>query len=1251
MIDRAKKATWYFFLGLLIVVAISLSVIRLLLLTVGDYKTELERKIYQMTEIPVKISVLGSNMRGINPEIVLEKVSVLPEPGSKKSPIKLEELRIGINLIDLIFTQQILPSSSVTLVGVKLSIVRELDGRLSIVGLNAGESKQPYWLLKGGQYEVLKSEITWLDKQRNTTPVIFESIDFLIKNDPDSQGHEIHLISQLPKAIGKSLRVSMAIQGNVFEAGSVEGVVYIKGDDIRLAEVLTGEKPLGLEIISGVGDFEIWSQWEQSKNIALTGNIQAKNLRLKRQKKTFKVESLRTGFNVSNQLSGWQVGVTNFIAKTDNKTRRAATFDFSGNAELNQLAASITFVDLEQLSELVHFFAPLDKKKKALLAKLKLKGQIKDFSGYLDTQNNSYAVNGVFENVFSSALTDFPQIENLTGSVQGTNDQGEIGLTTLKGSLFFSKFFRQPIFIEQLFGKLSWKQLTDYWLIQSDQLILNVKDAETKSKLKLKISKNDKSIFMDLHSSFSKLNDVSTISEYYPVSIMHENILNWLDNAFVSGQIKKGGLLVYGELDQFPFNHGQGVFEVLLDATKVELQFAPDWPHLTNVNAEILFQKDSLMVTAEHAEVNGMNITQTLVQIPSFKNSNYLLVEGRAQGRVTNGLRFLQETPLHHTVDMLLDQTIPSGFLKVELDFKVPFVDTLSAEVNGVARLKQAALNIKSINLDVIEIVGDLKFNEMGLIGDNVSAKALGYSVLINIDSNEFSTSVSVDGKTDFSQLQKQFSFLNTEMLTTERIRGETDYRVMMDSPAAEGEKTILNINTDLLGISIDLPGLLKKEITQGKGLNLNLALSDQYLFPLSINYNDNIKVEMNVDKQQGTMHSAHIVYGNGLAVIPIEKGITIDINQDALEISQWVSFFGDLDNGNQATSQSINKISVISKDLQWKNSHYGGFEFLAKTSEQQWLGSLDCSAAKGTFTIPFDRNGNDKIKLKMDYLNLSEIMTFNFQTDGFGSGELPLIDVFSEQLLWQSENIGRFEIESERVIDGIKFNRISVSAEGYEIEMSADWSKQAQGSLTRFSGILSADDMGGMLSHIGIANDIKETSANIGYSGHWPNSPFHFSAAEMDAKINAQLKNGRISSIEPGFGRVLGLIAIEQWVKRLSLDFGDLYKKGLSFNSISGSFEITKGKASTNDLLVDAIPARITIKGDADLVEKTLDYNISVVPKSAGAIPIVGHIVGEIAGSISEGLISDYEEGYFFGSKYKITGSWDDIEVTSVDK
>ena len=55
----------------------------------------------------------------------------------------------------------------------------------------------------------------------------------------------------------------------------------------------------------------------------------------------------------------------------------------------------------------------------------------------------------------------------------------------------------------------------------------------------------------------------------------------------------------------------------------------------------------------------------------------------------------------------------------------------------------------------------------------------------------------------------------------------------------------------------------------------------------------------------------------------------------------------------------------------------------------------------------------------------------------------------------------------------------------------------------------------------------------------------------------------------------------------------------------------------------------------------------MQVVHKSSGALPIAGTIVSGIAGVITQVFTSDYEEGYFFGSKYKVTGQWDNIKVT----
>ncbi len=1242
MIHKIKKATIHFFVGLLLVLAISISLVRIFLLSVDNYKIELENKIYQLTSIPIEIGKLRANMRGFSPELILKDIHV-KTTDNKDQPIKLEELRLGINLIDLMLTQKILPSSWVTLVGVKLSVIRKEDGSISIEGLNTGKTEQPLWLLKGGRYEVLKSDITWLDKQRHASPIRFDNIDVLIKNDADN--HEVHLISLLPKKIGAAIRVSMSFQGNIFKKNNITGLAYINGHGIQLAKVLTGEQPLGQKITSGKGDFEIWSQWEKSKNIAITGNVQAENISIQKQQQIFVLDQLQTEFTGFNHALGWQVGVTEFIAKIDDKTWPSATFSFSTNKEFTKLAASIDQLELQELSQLIQFFAPLDAKQKKLLSKVELKGQLKNFTGYIDTEKHEVALNGEFENIFAAAHAKFPEIKNLTGSIKGSNKQGVIGLNTLQGSLFFTDFFRQAIPVNQLTGLLSWQQQAESWFIKSEHLVLNVKDAQSENSIIVKIPKNvDRPVFLDLQSSFYALNDVSAIRDYYPAKVMPKKLLGWLDNAFVAGRIEQGGLFVYGELSQFPFVDGQGVFDVFLDAKEVTIQAAPDWPRLHNVNAEILFQKDSLRVTASHAEVNGMTIPYTQVKIPSFKKSQYLIAEGRAEGRVNKGLNYLQKTPLRGKVDGFLSQVSSSGSLKVELDFKVPLRKGIKPKVNGVVHLNSATLNIKPIDLKITKIKGDLRFTEKGLFSKKIRTKALGYPLAITVDTKDFNTVVRAEGITDFGQLQKQFSFLNNKLVGKDRVKGEIDYQVILDLPAANNNSATIDINTNLAGVTVDLPGVLKKSALQNKKLNLKLSLNNSELLPLSLTYSDEVKARMSFDKQKNKLYSAHVLVGKGQAVLPDQKGVKLQIEQDTFDLSEWM---GVLSNNEQQSEQVLNEISFVTKELQWKNKPYGAFEIAMKRVDQHWQGVLACPAAKGSFVIPINRLGKRKIELEMAYLNLSKLMQIDFQSEALDTKELPLIDVFSQKTWWDKADLGVFKIKTERTAEGVKFKRVDLVSKHHAFKMTADWVKQEN--VTNFQGALVTADMGLLLSKIGITNDLKEARATIKYSGQWPKSPYQFSLGAVTADVNMQLKEGRIASVEPGLGRLLGLVAIEQWIKRLTLNFGDLFAKGLSFNSIKGKFKVNKGKAHTTDLLVDAIPATVSIVGETDLMTKTLDYSVHVIPKSSGAIPIAGTIVGGIADAITKAVTDDYKKGYFFGSKYQVTGKWGDIKVKAL--
>ena len=1247
MIHHITRATRHLLFWSVLALGIGSIAIRLIVLGVEDYKNDLESRIFEVTAIPVKIGSLRASMRGFSPEIILKDIRVLAEDADGKPAIQLEELRLGINPVQVLFSWQILPSSWLTLVGVKLSVVRKEDGTLSIAGLNMEESGQPLWLLQGRHYEILKSDISWLDEQRKGELLVFNNVDLSIRNDSDTDTHEIHFISHLPEQYGKMLRISMSFQGDVFEIDNINGMAYIEGSDIKLAELVTTEQPLGIKILAGEGSFKQWSKIEKSRLLAVSGSIQAKNILLQKQGKkaeTFEINSLSTTFNAFNKADGWQLGVKDFALKTRKQIWPTAELSIFADSDLSHFAGSVTQVDLQELTELIQFFVPGKSETVDLILSMGLKGRLKDFSFYADTVNNKYAVNGVFDSIYVQASSGLPQLENLTGSIKGSNENGVISFNTHTASLYFPELFRAPYSINKLSGSLAWQELSDKWQISSESLIVDLKDIETETRVALSIPKNDAAIFMDLQASFGHAPDISHAPEYYPVTVMDEEVLDWLDAAFVSGKIEQGRVLVYGELNQFPFSEGQGVFEVLYNMNDVELHYNSEWPNLKNVDANILFLKNSVTIDLSHAEVNNLIIKQAQIEIPSFSLSDHLFVQGRVEGKIMDGLTFLQKTPIHSSVDAVLDAITPEGVTQVDLDMEIPLAETAVLAVDGVAHIDQAAVKVKAVDLDVSQVSGDLRFTEQGLFSEQINANALGFPIAIKVDSDQSNTVINVEGQTTVSQLNKQFSFLNNTF-TDGRIKGLMAYRLNLGLPDDEKRSAELKIKTNLSGVSVNLPESLSKSAEQKRTLTLRLLLNDNQLLPLWLNYNDDLKVAININKQQNTMHSAHIVYGNGTAVLPKKKGINIQVEQDVFNLSEWMGIASAQQIG--PALGGLSGISLNTKQLQWKNKNYGLFEIASQRFEKEWQGNLSCSTAKGAFAIPVDLAGKGKIKLDMAYLNLSEIMQVDFQIDDISTEDVSLINVVSEQLLWNGSDLGRLEIETEQLVDGVRFNQINVISKNHKIELKADWVKTADGSVTEMYGSLFADDIGDFLSQLGFDNDLKEANANFEYYGSWPGSPYQFSLATMDAAIDVMLEDGRISSIEPGFGRILGLIAMEQWVKRLTLDFGDVYKQGLTFNDISGHFKINKGKAMTNNLFVDAVPARISIRGEAGLLAKTLNYTVQVVPKSSGALPIAGTIVSGIAGVITQVLTNDYEEGYFFGSKYKVTGQWDDFTVT----
>jgi uncharacterized protein (TIGR02099 family) len=1239
VIHHVTRATRHLLFWSLIAIALVLSAVRIFLFDIADYRTALEQKVRETTGIPLHIGRLGANMRGFSPELLLREIAIEGADAKAKPAIRLKEVRIGIDLLELLLTQDPMAASWVTLVGAKLDILRNEDGSLSIKGLQSSD-EQPLWLLQGGKYEILQSQVTWQDLKRHRPPVTVEQFDLVIKNHYLNQSHEIHLLSSLPEQYGDSLRISALLNGNIFQANAINGDLYVEGSNLQGPAWLIEELPLGLRLESGSGDIRIWSQWRDSVPYQVSAYLQAQQIKIAgQQSKMLQLDTFEgnLGWTEHDGRQRWSAYDVNIFA--NHQRWRDGEVYLQQDAQ-GTLGGVIKQLNLQALMHLVPPFLSAERDQLGKWLHFNPRGILQDLAFYLDSSSQRYALSGRFSQLGNDAQGDMPQIQELSGSISASDRGGQLIFDSKNAKFNAAQMFRSSLDIPRLQGRLDWRQTDSDWQISSENIQLDSEAFQTQTRLQLIIPKNNDSAVIDMHTRFGNFKDISKVPQYLPAKIMGKDAVAWLDDAFIGGHIDKGEMLLNGKLDDFPFNKSPGRFEVVFAIDDGEIQFNALWPHLRAVHADVQFLGADLQVAIDGGHSENVDIKQAVVSIPDLAESNYVYVLGQVQSKLPQSLQYLQKTPLRAKVEPLAKALAPDGDTQVDLDLKIAYYETLPTTVKIDAHLDKARLTVKPVDLAVSDITGVLRFTEDRVSSNRIEANTLGYPIHGLLQSDTSATKLLLDGATDIDRLEKQFSFLKNQVAD-----GRLNYQAVLTLPYAATQPSTLNISSNLQGVTINTHDELAKSADQEQALNLRFQFDDSSYLPLQIHYGKELNAALLVDGKQNQLHSGHIVFGHEQADFFEPAGLKLQIAQPQFKLSDALAAFAD--NETQQRLPALKEVILDTDALIWQGQNIGALKCRLQHVNQAWHATLDSAMARGKLTVPDQRGGSNIIKLQMDYLNLSAMDSLNFDAAEEVVTDLPLIDIDSKQLLWRGVDLGSLKLNTERLINGIHFKHVQLASVAGTMDFSADWIKLVGGSSTQLTGKLNMNGFGLFLSQLGFTDDLRGTHAEINFNGGWRGAPQQFSMANLTGQMQLKFSDGRISSIEPGFGRLLGLIAMEQWAKRLSLDFTDVYRQGLAFDQITGDFKISNGLAYTDNLLIDAVSAKLSIAGTADLVKKTMDHRVAVVPKSSGAVPIAGTIVGGIATIITQVVTDDYKEGYFFGSQYKLAGPWGNVEVT----
>ncbi|QWF70313.1 TIGR02099 family protein [Methylomonas paludis] len=1237
-IYHLTRTTQHVLFWALICIAVLLNTVRFFLVDCSDYRLMLEQKIRATTNIPVHIGKISSRIHNFTSVLVLENIGIETLPDTITPAIQLKEVEIGIDLLQLMLSADPLSATWVTLIGANIDAIRQLDGSFTIKGIPSSDT-QPLWLQQGHRYQLLDSHIRFTDLKSQSEPVDFTHIDLVLKNH--QQQHEIHVLTDLPEQYGESLRISAQLNGDLFETSHLQGQVYIEGQNLQADALNTADLPAGLTQITGSGDLRLWSDWQDARPVRVSGYLQAQQIRVQNsQDAVMHLDTLQGNVTWQQSQGGWRLAAKEIDIVANSQRWVDGEFYLGQDQQLNW-ALVIKKLDLQVLAHIAPIFINNPTAQTDWLS-AHPSGMLTDFAAFVQADSQKYALQGNFSQLGYQDIKSSSSLQGLSGQISGTENAGRINLTSADVIINTIELFRTPLTVKLLLGSISWWQQTESWQINSKNLVINSPDFQTKTDFDLEIPKNQTSPYLDLHCQIQNFSDISKISNYLPAKIMSKDAVIWLDQAFIAGQIQQGDIVMRGRLADFPFTPEQGEFDALLNMENAEMQFNPDWPHLYQVNTDIHFSGADLLVSINQGNSENVEIKQAIAKITDVANSEYVQVYGQLQSKIQDALVYLHHSPLRKKADPLLKILDFDSQTQIDLDLHLPYYEKDPLRVQVASHLDNASLTLKAPQLKVSNINGVLNFTEDQVSSINLTGKTLGYPIQAQLSNDRIATYLKISGSTSTANLEKQFSFLQDSI-----GKGMFNYQADVSVPHALNQASTLEISSNLQGVSLEGEDFLSKSADTARLLKLNFQFDNSNLLPLQVHYGDNLNAALLIDTGQNLLHSGHVILGRAEAHTETQAGLHVEINQAEFKLSQAFSSL----TGHDSRWPALRELNLDTDQLFWQGQNLGFMHGHFQHINQSWLGEVDSPIAKGKLQIPEQNSSSEPLKLTMDTINLTAMSALNFNAAEDVITSLPLIDIDSKQVLWRTVNLGKLKLQTERINNGLHFKKIKFSGAEKDIEFSADWVKQLHGSTTLISGSLSMNGFGQFLSELGFSQDIKETHAELDFTGGWNAAPQQFGMEKLNGQLHIKLNNGRIASIEPGVGRLLGLIAMEQWAKRLSLDFSDIYRQGLAFDQISGDFKITNGVAYTDNMLIDAVSAKMKVVGTTNLVEKTVNHQVAVIPKSSGALPIAGTIVDSVAEIITNVVMDDYKEGYFFGSEYQITGRWGEISVIPINE
>ncbi|WFB48498.1 YhdP family protein [Vibrio coralliilyticus] len=1221
---RLIQVLLWLLVTLMVTLAIAITTLRITLPQLNRFQNEIQTWVNKGSTLDFEIDQISGFWRNTHPSISLQNVRA-NTPESSGIHFSAQTVEVEFDLIQsVIDLRPVIADLSIHNLKLDMS---------TIEWVQSGErtAMQP----QGDQKNVVQQLDQLLLRQLDSfslvdSEIILQGIDGSIREleiaklfwQNKGQRH----IADGEVSIAHSNLNSAQVKANFVDHGSlaeVSGEFYLAVDNVLVTPWLTKYLKTETGIEKGKVSLNSWITLEHSKPTNAYVELEPSELTWKEgNEHELLIES--GILQLEPKAEGWQVNAHSLVLQTDGELWPELDIAFNWQPEHWLLNASQ--LDLKAISPLVKL-APESKQTTKLLETLDLGGLVEDIRVSIEKDNlDSLKYSAQLSDGSMKQWELLPGLHHLSAKVSGNAHQAKASVEIIDDVLPYGDVFQAPLNIKQGQVDIVWQNSADGWSLWADKVTAATPDLQVLGAFRLDFPK-DKSPFLSFYAEADLYNAGETW-RYLPALALGRELTDYLSTAIQAGKVNTAKLLWYGELGDFPYRKNNGMFQAWVGLKKAKFSFDTAWPPITDLQLDLLFQNDSMYLNSRSATLMDVKATRISGVIPELAPGGHIEIEASAVAQGNAVRDYMTASPLVDSVGAALTAVQVDGKVTSSFQLDIPFSSDEEARAWGYADLDENQVTIETPPMTLETVSGRVEFDNDVVSAAGLSAHLLKQPVAIDFAGENagqgYGVNIDVVGDWDLKPLTP---YVGGQWMGP--LDGHAPWRMGVDIQLNDvGFTYQLDTSADLKMISSHYPYPLNKELYQSGKASMQASGNQESITARLQLPGLKYQTEIDIRPETPVLKATNLILGKGSFKISPVAGHQAQIRTDKFDIDQWAELLSrSTSNTSKAVLADMNTPQIPTPDrveldvgeLTLAGIEWNDVDFTAKRKNLGWHMSLDSQEAVGeaSYIEPYDLSvALDRLHVYIPALDTEYKDTTLFEA---GKDQKELISDFErsfhEQIpnitltiddFWlQGYKVGKTHLDLQRQGERLEWKKLSFQSGANKVDINGSWLLTKDQSHTKFNIVMSGENNSDVMERFGITSGIQKAPFEIDSKVEWDGSPWSMKVNTLQGHVSTKLGKGQISDVS-GAARLLGLFSLDSIIRKMQLDFSDVFDNGMAFDSITGSGEIKNGIFLTNDIKMDAVAGDMSIKGLANLNSRTVDAEVNFVPDITSGIPVL---------------------------------------------